>query len=203
MSWNPSVRSDCSNIQPGLYYCVAITDTPTTRTEPVPTALPGGSSLPTQTGIVAGCTRYWIVSRTDTCDSIISAAGIAASDFHTWNPAVGADCSSLLPDYYVCVSTGPQEAPPTSTVTFGGDGTGTTSLTATTTAASSGSESGSETGTTTTPATPITSPTDPVTTPTPYMPGMVSGCVRFYFRGPEAADLFCYDLAAAAGVSLA
>lgn len=199
MSWNPSVRSDCSNVQPGTYYCVAIPDTPTTRIEPLPTALPGGSSLPTQTGIAEGCTRYWIVSRTDTCDSITSAAGIAASDFHTWNPAVGADCSGLLPDYYVCVSMAPQEPPPTSTVTLGG------TTTATTTPGSSTTTSSSTTTPPTTPTTTstTTSPPDTITTPTPYMPGMVSGCVRFYFRGPEAADLYCYDLAAAAGISLA
>jgi hypothetical protein len=41
-----------------------------------------------------------------------------------------------------------------------------------------------------------------VTTPTPYMPGMVAGCVRFWFRGPDAADMYCYDIAAAADVSL-
>jgi hypothetical protein len=34
------------------------------------------------------------------------------------------------------------------------------------------------------------------------MPGMVAGCVRFYYRGPDGANLYCYDIAAAAGISL-
>jgi hypothetical protein len=69
-------------------------------------------------------------------------------------------------------------APGTSTTNAGGGGGGTT----TTTTAGGGGE--------------------PVTTPSPFMLGMVEGCLRFYFRGPDAVDLYCYDIAAAAGVAL-
>ncbi|KAH6838559.1 hypothetical protein B0I37DRAFT_409109 [Chaetomium sp. MPI-CAGE-AT-0009] len=195
ISWNPSVRSDCSNLKQETYYCVAIPGTPTTRTEPAPTAPGDGSSLPTQRGIAPDCTRYWLVSRDDTCASITSAARISASVFHAWNPAVGADCAGLAPDYYVCVSTGPVTTNPGSTVTLPGDGSGgptTTRAPGTTKPPASSSAPSSTTA----------SPGEPVTTPSPAIPGMVDGCVRFFFRGPDAADLYCYDLAAAAGISL-
>jgi hypothetical protein len=38
----------------------------------------------------------------DTCVSIASSAGIAVSEFETWNPTVGSDCADLWLDYYVC-----------------------------------------------------------------------------------------------------
>ena len=185
------MRSDCSNLRLDTYYCVATPSTPTTRTEPAPTT-PSGSR-PTQSGLTADCTRFWLVSRDDTCASIASAARISSSALHAWNPALGSggdDCAGLKPDYYVCVSTDPVTNAPGSTVTLPGDGSGptrTTTMTSKPPVSSASATAG---------------PGEPVTTPSPAIPGMVDGCVRFYFRGPEAADLYCYDLAAAAGISL-
>jgi hypothetical protein len=181
ISWNPSVYSDCTNIKQDTYYCVAIPGTPTTRTEPAPT-LPGGGSTPTQSGIASDCTRYWLVSRDDTCESILTAARVASIDLHNWNPALGSDCKGLEPGYYVCISTEPVASTTRSTITVPGDGSGPTRPPSTTTTA--------------------TSTGKPVTTPTPHIPGMVGGCVRFFFRGPDAADMYCQDLADAAGISL-
>jgi hypothetical protein len=190
-SWNPNVYSDCSNIRENTYYCVAVPGTPSTRTAPLPSTPTG--SMPTQTGITADCTKFWLVSQDDTCASITAAAGISSADFLAWNPALGTNCAGLKADYYVCVSTKPVETP-TSTVTLPGNGAIPSTTTTRTTASSSSSSSA---GTTTTSA-----PSQPVTTPSPYMPGMVAGCVRFWFRGPDAADMYCYDIAAAAGVPL-
>ncbi|AEO68673.1 carbohydrate-binding module family 50 protein [Thermothielavioides terrestris NRRL 8126] len=176
------VLSDCSGIQDSVYYCVAVPGTPATRTAPLPTTPTG--TLPTQTGVAANCTRYWLVSRDDSCDSIASAAGIAKASLVAWNPALGADCKGLTPDYYVCVSTAPITDAPTSTVTLPGDG-----RLPTTTTTKSDTASATTTG-------------QPGSTPSPTMPGMVAGCVRFYYRGPDAKDLYCYDIAAAAGISL-
>ncbi|KAK4149688.1 hypothetical protein C8A00DRAFT_18657 [Chaetomidium leptoderma] len=121
IAWNPSVLGDCHGLRTDTYYCIATPGTPTTRTEPLPTNTPGaGGSRPTQDGIAANCTKLWIVSPSDTCDSITSAARVSLTGLLAWNPALGKDCRGLEPDYAVCVSTRPRPAPSGSTVTVTG-----------------------------------------------------------------------------------
>ncbi|KAK3313316.1 hypothetical protein B0H66DRAFT_594234 [Apodospora peruviana] len=183
ISWNPSVRSTCANIKPDTYYCVGVPGTPTTRSVAItPTLAP---TFPTQTGLAANCTQFWLVSPDDTCATIIRDSGSTSTNFYAWNPAIGTDCAGLLADYFVCVSTDEkEEIPPVSTVTIS-DGQ---------TIIPRSSSTASVSSSTTAPA------STPVTTPTPYMPGMVDDCVRFYFRGES--DLFCYDIAQYAGIEL-
>lgn len=61
------------------------------------------AATPTQTSIAADCDQLCLVSPLDTCAVIISNNDLNSTDFYTWNPAVGTDCSGLTPDYYVCV----------------------------------------------------------------------------------------------------
>jgi hypothetical protein len=63
----------------------------------------------------AGCERFYLVEAGNDCFDIAQDAGIALTDFYTYNPAVNTDCSGLLSGFYVCVGlTGPP-----STVTSG------------------------------------------------------------------------------------
>ena len=64
LSWNPALKSDCSGLVPGDYYCVAIPGTPTTPTTtasitPLPTN--GVGPQPEQPGIPSTCSIYWFV----------------------------------------------------------------------------------------------------------------------------------------------
>ena len=60
ISWNSNVGTTCTNLVDGLWYCVGIPGTPTTRTEPVHTTdLP--DATPTQDGMTADCARLWLV----------------------------------------------------------------------------------------------------------------------------------------------
>ncbi|KAG9255874.1 uncharacterized protein F5Z01DRAFT_521244 [Emericellopsis atlantica] len=153
ISWNPSVRSDCSGIvSDGMYYCVGVPGTPTTRSSalsvPTPTPPPTGTAAPgpTQNGTAADCSRYWLVSAADTCESIAERAGIAQDSLKYSNPALKDDCSGLELDVYVCV-----ERPDSA---GGGDGSGPSSVAVT-------SASG--------------------TTLPPMQTGMVQGCRKFYY----------------------
>ncbi|KAI2819742.1 hypothetical protein CBS147343_2997 [Aspergillus niger] len=67
--WNPAVGSDCSNLQPGYYYCVA-----TQKQAPMPDT-------------IDTCKKWHLVSDGDNCWSIEQDAGVTASQFNTWNPA--------------------------------------------------------------------------------------------------------------------
>ncbi|OJJ42541.1 hypothetical protein ASPZODRAFT_162157 [Penicilliopsis zonata CBS 506.65] len=178
ISWNPSVGSRCQRIQQGTYYCVGVPGTATTRTSPLPTTTTGPGSMPTQSGIASNCTRFWLVSSSDTCSSIISKSGVSSIDFYNWNPAAGNECTGLTPDYYVCVSTTISTSTSESYTTI-------TGAVSTTSKPPTATTSGSA-----------------VTTPSPIMPGMVDGCVRFWYRGDDSADLYCQDIATDAGISL-
>ncbi|GAT22555.1 LysM domain protein [Aspergillus luchuensis] len=83
--WNPAVRSDCSNLQPGYYYCVA-----TQKQATIPDT-------------INTCNKWHLVADEDNCWSIKQDAGITAGQFNTWNPYVGSSCANLWLGYWVCV----------------------------------------------------------------------------------------------------
>ncbi|RAK90215.1 LysM domain protein [Aspergillus costaricaensis CBS 115574] len=83
--WNPAVGSDCSNLQPSYYYCVA-----TQKQAPMPDT-------------IDTCEKWHLVAEGDNCWSIEQDAGITADQFNTWNPYVGSSCANLWLGYWVCV----------------------------------------------------------------------------------------------------
>lgn len=76
--WNPALNGDCSGLWPGYTYCVGISP-------------PG----PIQAGIVATCEEYVLQADGVYCYDMAEAAGIALSEFYTWNPSLNGDCSGL------------------------------------------------------------------------------------------------------------
>ncbi|KAI4089539.1 MAG: hypothetical protein LQ339_008532 [Xanthoria mediterranea] len=107
-SWNPAVKSDCSQLYLDYYYCIAVPGTPTTRsttstTKTTSTASSGPS--PTQTGIISSCTKYYKTVAGDTCQVLSDRYGtFSVAQFVTWNPAVKPDCSLLFLGYYYCIA---------------------------------------------------------------------------------------------------
>jgi LysM repeat protein len=150
-SWNPAVKTDCSQLWPDYYVCVGLIggSVQTSTKKPVsttkkPTATNGITTpTPTQTGMVGNCDAFYLVKSGDGCAAIATKKGITLAQFYKWNPAVGSDCSKLYPDYYVCVSI--VGVSPSTTVkrTTSTKGNG-------------------------------------ITTPTPIQTGMVSNCKKFY-----------------------
>ncbi|KAJ0413108.1 hypothetical protein BJY00DRAFT_320114 [Aspergillus carlsbadensis] len=179
--WNPIVTElgDSCELLPGLYYCVQVnftvisvssvypiptttsstitasssTDASTTASSTTTTGSSVATPTPVEPGMVDNCTAFHLVVSGDTCTDIAADAGISLTDFVSWNPGVGSDCSGLWLDYYVCV--GAESA----------TGTGTVS-----------SPSPSSTVSTTTP----TTTGNAVSTPTPYEPGIPDDCDSFH-----------------------
>lgn len=128
---NPSVGADCSGIIVGNSYCVEVNyglPRPTTRpttTSPATTAAPAPTGpskpSPTQDGLAADCTDFYLAVRGDTCDKIVAAHGGAftLADFYKWNPAVGTDCSGLWLSTYYCVGAPKAPADPATTTAPG------------------------------------------------------------------------------------
>ncbi|KAL6230022.1 hypothetical protein BDW75DRAFT_234733 [Aspergillus navahoensis] len=170
--WNPIVTElgDGCELLPGLYYCVQVnfttisvssvypipTTTTTTSSSTNASTTTTGSSITTPTpiepGMVDGCTAFHLVVSGDTCADIAADAGISLTDFVSWNPGVGSDCSGLWLGYYVCIAAE--------------SGTNSSSL--------------SSTVSTTTTTTTTTTTGNGVTTPTPYEPGITDDCDEFH-----------------------
>ncbi|KAL8707967.1 MAG: hypothetical protein Q9220_007110 [cf. Caloplaca sp. 1 TL-2023] len=106
VSWNPAVKSECSQLFLQYYYCIAVPGTPTTRTttrttSKTPTPTPKGPQ-PQQPGIVADCNKYYLVKSGDSCYSIQQSQRISSGNFLKWNTGVKSDCSNLFMGYYIC-----------------------------------------------------------------------------------------------------
>ncbi|RMJ21666.1 LysM domain-containing protein [Aspergillus sp. HF37] len=108
-SYNPAVGSDCSTLYPDYYVCVSVKTaaSPTTTATPTPT--------PTQDGMVSNYNQFYMVETGDGCYAIATSHGLTLEQFYSYNPAVGSDCSTLYPDYYVCVGV-KKAASPTTTM---------------------------------------------------------------------------------------
>ncbi|KAH7016728.1 hypothetical protein EDB80DRAFT_827002 [Ilyonectria destructans] len=101
--WNPAVGSTCTSLLTDYYVCVSVVGftTPTTPTTP-----DNGISTPSpiQVGMTKDCNKFHLIKSTTTCASIRDYYNLPLAEFYKWNPAVGNTCTSLLVDYYVCVS---------------------------------------------------------------------------------------------------
>jgi len=96
---NPAVGSDCSGLQPGYYYCLALSAPPMTL--PTVTALPS----PVPSGIVASCRAWYQALSGDTCALITQGFGtFNISSFISWNPSLGLSCNGLITGDYYCVN---------------------------------------------------------------------------------------------------
>ena len=128
ISWNPAVGDDCSGIWAKTYYCVGIPGTPTA---PVTTVTPSSTGAPkpspTQEGLIDSCTDFYYAVANDSCEKISQKYGIfTASEFISWNPAVGDDCSAIWAKTYYCVGVpGTPTTPPKTSSTVTPTSTGT------------------------------------------------------------------------------
>ncbi|KAF5626370.1 peptidoglycan-binding lysin domain protein [Fusarium tjaetaba] len=125
---NPTIGKDCTGLAMGTYYCISIWANG--RPSPVPededddddddddglttsvvsstnvasvTGTTASTPSPIQTGMVSNCNKFYNVQEGDGCWAISNNNNINLDDFYKWNPAVGKDCSTLQPKFYVCV----------------------------------------------------------------------------------------------------
>jgi LysM repeat protein len=110
LKWNPDARSDCTNLLAGYYACVAVptsttltTSTTTSTTSTTSTSTGIATPTPTQPGMVKNCDRFYYVKSGDNCYKIAPLYNVGVEDLKKWNPAVGSECSTMLPDTYLCV----------------------------------------------------------------------------------------------------
>lgn len=163
----------------GLYYCVALTTSPTTRSVLLPS--PPASILPTATP--TGCADTWFVALSDTCASVARANHVSVAQLVAMNPGRGLlgvgdpEASCALPyNTFICVAMAPSSSSSGSStytgIFVGGPPTYTPS-----------SSVSSTTDSTSTIVSSTTSAASGVSTPLPTQAGMVSDCM------PEVSSL--------------
>lgn len=100
------------------------TSTSTETTQPPTTTTSANGHEPTQPGLAENCDKFHKIVAGDSCDDIVSGAGISHKQFSKWNPYIDdsmsllphhrsivtefpnnlcTECSNLWLDYYVCV----------------------------------------------------------------------------------------------------
>ncbi|KAF2010443.1 carbohydrate-binding module family 50 protein [Aaosphaeria arxii CBS 175.79] len=116
-AWNAGIGDNCQFLLLNTNYCVGVIGGTTTTVAPTPT---NGIStpLPTQSGLVDNCDKFYRARPGETCADIvrkIAGNGITLADFLRWNPGVGPECRSMLADTYQCVRVIGFTRPPTTT----------------------------------------------------------------------------------------
>ncbi|CRK25014.1 hypothetical protein BN1723_013453 [Verticillium longisporum] len=105
VTWNPSVKSDCSGMWAGVNVCVGVVGSSTDTAKPTTTAPSNGvvTPQPTQPSMVTNCNKFHWIAQGVTCQQVISYQKISLADFVKWNPSVLSDCSGMWAEVQVCV----------------------------------------------------------------------------------------------------
>ncbi|KAK1984913.1 LysM domain-containing protein [Colletotrichum cereale] len=174
LAWHPFLNNNCDGLWAGYYYCLWVGNQ--IPEPPVQTTVP----TPVDPDTTSDC-RAWFLSDGLTCDDFVLLFGrFSLADFIKWNPQLGLSCENMRPEYWYCVAV---------------PGTPTTRTAPLPSATQPPPDS-----TSSLPSVPATSTSSgPVATPTPVQPGMISGCLKFYFV--QKGD-GCWAIANSAGISL-
>ncbi|KAJ5975193.1 hypothetical protein N7481_008900 [Penicillium waksmanii] len=117
-AWNPSVKSDCSNIWLNVSYCIdgdgfddtsyPSSSTQTTSTPTSASSCTGASATapgPTQSGIPCDCNKYAMHDDDVYCQGMADKYDITLAELYKLNPALNGDCSGLWAGYAYCIGT--------------------------------------------------------------------------------------------------
>ncbi|RDA94902.1 hypothetical protein CP533_0193 [Ophiocordyceps camponoti-saundersi (nom. inval.)] len=97
--WNPSVGSNCQLLLADHWACIAAPDAPIPPPPPAPVTTP----TPIQPGMVGNCRRFHYVEPAETCEVVEAMYNVSFRDLLSWNPAIGADCTNMWANTYLCV----------------------------------------------------------------------------------------------------
>jgi LysM repeat protein len=94
---NPSINEGCTNLSPGLWYCIQPTEAwNATDTSDCITATTVSAPAPTTTGVIGACYEWYTVQSGDYCALIEQEYNITFAQLTTWNPALDSSCSNLI-----------------------------------------------------------------------------------------------------------
>lgn len=92
---NPSINVNCTNLIPGLYYCVQPTLDWNLTAVNCTTATTATAPAPTLTGAASACYEWYTVQANDSCSLIEVEFGITFLELQAWNPSINSTCGNL------------------------------------------------------------------------------------------------------------
>lgn len=93
---NPSIDQSCSNLVPGLWYCVQPIESWNVTTASTTFYTTVSPPAPTDSGTSDACYVWYIVKEGDACYTIAASYGITLDMLFAWNAALNTDCTNLI-----------------------------------------------------------------------------------------------------------
>ncbi|KAL8671163.1 MAG: hypothetical protein Q9168_004340 [Polycauliona sp. 1 TL-2023] len=100
---NPSINRDCTNLNPGFYYCVFPTQN-WNETASGASSVTVGAPAPTPSGTTNTCYTWHTVKTGDCCAKLQQQYSVTFAQLQLWNPQLDAACDNLLLGDAYCVS---------------------------------------------------------------------------------------------------
>ncbi|KAL4924816.1 uncharacterized protein BDV17DRAFT_273616 [Aspergillus undulatus] len=100
---NPAINDECTNLVPGLYYCVSPTRDWNATVTTTLTSTYATAPAPTTSGTTDECYEWYIARTGDTCDRISSLYGITLREIRLWNPSLNEECTNMRTGRAYCV----------------------------------------------------------------------------------------------------
>lgn len=103
-----SVKPTLSSSSKPVVTTPSTTIKPSTSTTAPPTTTKPSNGVdtpsPLQPSVVANCDSFYYVKSGDSCENIAKSNGISTTQFLSWNPSAGSDCTGLWANAYACIS---------------------------------------------------------------------------------------------------
>ncbi|KAL8757941.1 MAG: hypothetical protein Q9199_001853 [Rusavskia elegans] len=99
---NPSINDDCTNLNPGFYYCVFPTQD-WSQTSSGASSVTVGAPAPTPSGTTNACYTWHTVKQGDYCAKLEQQYRVTLAQLQLWNPQLNAACDNLLLGDAYCV----------------------------------------------------------------------------------------------------
>ena len=103
---NPSINSNCTNLVPGLAYCVSPTADWNSTSAATTTSAYVTAPDPTPTGTTDYCYEWHVIVANDNCALIEDEYGITFAQLQQWNPNLNSTCGNLILGDAYCVDGG-------------------------------------------------------------------------------------------------
>ncbi|GAA91092.1 carbohydrate-binding module family 50 protein [Aspergillus luchuensis CBS 106.47] len=113
---NPSINAGCTNLVPGLAYCVRpVANWNSTNTTTTTTASYVTAPAPTPSGTTFDCYKWHVIISGDYCALLESEYGITFTQLQSWNSNLNSTCGNLILGDAYCVD-GPSNVSSTSRI---------------------------------------------------------------------------------------
>jgi hypothetical protein len=92
---NPSINEGCTNLDPGLYYCIFPLSGWNATSANFSTLTAVAAPAPTTPGAISPCYEWYTIQENDNCQLMEIEYGITFAELVDWNPNLNSTCGNL------------------------------------------------------------------------------------------------------------